>query len=45
MAVPTEQAPFELEKHSKPITKGGVAWDKKSLIIDGERVVLWWVMW
>lgn len=49
LAIPAKQEPFEAEtslrkshKH-RPHEKGGIAWDKNSLIIDGERIVLWQV--
>lgn len=47
LAIPAKQEHFEAEtslhkshKH-RPHEKGGIAWDKNSLIIDGERIVLW----
>jgi hypothetical protein len=47
LAFPAKQEHFEAEtslrkshKH-RPHEKGGIAWDKNSLIIDGERIVLW----
>jgi hypothetical protein len=49
LAIPAKQEHFEAEtslrkshKH-RPHEKGGIAWDKNSLIIDGERIVLWQV--
>jgi hypothetical protein len=49
LAIPAKQEHFEAEtslrkshKH-RPQEKGGIAWDKNSLIIDGERIVLWQV--
>ena len=50
-AVPAKQEHFQAEtsltkhkhkhKHHGPHEKSGIAWDKNSLIIDGERIVLW----
>lgn len=50
-AIPAKQEHFEVEKshkkhkghHRRPHEKGGIAWDENSLIIDGERIVLWHV--
>jgi hypothetical protein len=47
LAIPAKQEHFEAETSShkshkhRPHEKGGIAWDKNSLIIDGERIVLW----
>jgi hypothetical protein len=44
LAIPAKQEHFEAESHKhRPHEKGGIAWDKNSLIIDGERIVLWQV--